>query len=116
MPIHPSRREFALALAAAAAAACAPRARVEAPSSVPTPTTPSTVTSAPGPDPSPPGTDELVAFIRKRYGAVVPAEQLAQLPKPVGHVLQLSERLRKVPLPNDVDPFSVCPAKVGSAP
>ena len=116
MSDNPTRREFALALAAAAAAACAPRTTGTAPSPVPTPTTPSTVTSSPTPEPPPPGTEEMVAFIRKRYGAVVPAEQLAQLPVPVGHVLQLSDRLRKVSLPNGVDPFSVCPSKVGGAP
>jgi hypothetical protein len=107
---NPTRREFAVALAAAAAAACAPRTSTTSP--LPTPTTPGTVTSAAPPEPPPPGTDELVGFIRARYGSVLPADQIAQLSQPVGHVIQLADKLRKVPLPNDVDPFSVCPTRV----
>jgi hypothetical protein len=115
---HPTRREFALALAAAAAAACAPRATTATPAAtpLPTPTTPGTVTSAAPPPPPPPGTEELVAFIRTRYGKVLPAEQIAQLSQPVGHVIDLADRLGKTPVPNDVDPFSVCPMRVGGAP
>jgi hypothetical protein len=107
-----SRREFAATLAVAALSACARRA-VITPAPAPTshadaPPPP----SSPAPPPSPEA-DALLALLTARHGAALDGAQREQVRGGIRRVVELAERLRRVPVPNGIDPFSVCSATAG---
>ena len=111
-PSHPTRREFAATLAAAALTACAGRT-VSAPSTATPAPSSTSAGEPPKPDTLPtkrdanaPLADHLLGVVVARYGGSVDADHRKDVRGGILHTLQLSDRLRKVSLPNSVDPFS----------
>jgi len=119
---NPTRREFAAtAITAALTAACA-RAlpapapapavsapAVSAPAAAPAAAAVPPATTAPtlAPDPNAVQTEALTSIVFAQYGTVDPARR-GDVKDGVARTLLLADRMRKVPIANAADPFSVC--------
>ena len=115
---NPTRREFAAtAITAALTAACARAvptsapapATVTAPAAAPAAAAVPAVTTAPpiAPDPNAAQTEALTSVVFAHYGTVDPARR-GDVKDGVARTLLLADRMRKVPVANAADPFSVC--------
>lgn len=113
-----TRREFAAtAIAAALTAACsgtlaAPspaRAPAAAPAAPPVAAAipPAAAAPTPPPDPNAAETEALTSIVFAHYATVDPARR-GDVKDGVARTLLLADRMRKVPIANAVDPFSVC--------
>ena len=111
-----TRREFtAAAIAAGLTAACA---RTPAPAPAPAPATTAGVpptTPATGaaqgqgaPNPYTPLADAMMGIVVARYAAQLPEEDRPKVRDAIARGLAFGDRLRKVPITNADDPYSVC--------
>lgn len=119
---RPTRRQFAATLVGAAGATLVAGCARPAAPVAPRPATPQPTAPASGPDagvagattPTPAASardaaaERLVAVVAGLYGASFPAARQADVRGSVGRGLQLGEALRKIPVANGVDPYSVC--------
>jgi len=114
---RPSRREFAASLAAVTLAACARTAPRPAPEPAVAPTAPPGPTESPPPAaPSPAPTDaagHLLGVVTARYGEAFPAGHRDDVRAGIARTQRLADRLRRVPITNAADPFTVCGAGMG---
>jgi len=114
-PSCPTRRQFAATLAAAGCASLVTACARTAPAAV-------TPRPAAAPDAAPPDStadagertareaaaEHLVTVVAGLYGPGFPAAHRNDVRGGVARMLQLGEALRRAPVANDVDPYSVC--------
>jgi hypothetical protein len=117
---RPTRRQFAATLVGAAGATLVAGCARPAAPVTPRPATPQPAAPASGPDAGVAGAAtpavspreapaaRLVAVVAGMYGASFPTARQADVRGSVARALQLGEALRKVPVANGVDPYSVC--------
>ena len=115
---NPTRREFtATAITAALTAACARAVPTSAPAPAPVTApaaapvaaavSPAPTAPTPAPDPNAAQAEALTSVVYAHYGTVDPARR-GDVKDGVARTLLLADRMRKVPVANAADPFSVC--------
>jgi hypothetical protein len=115
--LHPSRRQFALTLASAGCASLVAACARSAPAPAPAAPQPATAPDAAPADTSAgararagrdAAAEQLVTVVAGIYGAGFPAAHRNDVRGGIARALQLGEALRRTPVANAVDPYSVC--------
>jgi hypothetical protein len=118
---RPTRRQFAASLAAAGAASLLTACARRPPAPAAAPAAPATAaTASPEPAPAAAATpaeaaaaEQLLGVVAARYGSVFPGDHRADVRTGIGRTLHIAERLRRAPIANGADPFTVCGAGMG---